>query len=186
MVAGTMLPMRSWIGWPQVVDSQTPTETRAIWARAAGSAGRHQVDVIRTIDGDTFEALVHLWPGLDMTTRVRLRGIDTAEMKAPCSEELRLAKAASARLRDLLGEAASRSPISAPTNITDAWLPMSRRREPPTSQRRWWRAVLPAPIMAVIAKAGATARAGSPKKSRVSRGFSCRDDAPPRFDRLRS
>ena len=39
-----------------------------------------------------------------MTTRVRLRGIDTAEMKASCSEEFRLAKAASARLRDLLGE----------------------------------------------------------------------------------
>jgi endonuclease YncB( thermonuclease family) len=104
VVAGTMLPIRSWIGWPHVVVSQTPTETRAIWARAAGSAGRHQVDVIRTIDGDTFEALVHLWPGLDMTTRVRLRGIDTAEMKASCLEELRLAKTASARLRDLLGE----------------------------------------------------------------------------------
>jgi endonuclease YncB( thermonuclease family) len=41
---------------------------------------RHQVEVVRTIDGDTFEALVHLWPGLDMTTRVRLRGIAAAEM----------------------------------------------------------------------------------------------------------
>jgi endonuclease YncB( thermonuclease family) len=65
---------------------------------------RHQVEVVRTIDGDTFEALVHLWPGLDMTTRVRLRGIDAAEMKAACAEEFRLAQAASARLRDLLGE----------------------------------------------------------------------------------
>lgn len=104
VVAGTMLPVRSWIDWPQAANSRAPAETRAIWARAAGSAGRHQVDVIRTIDGDTFEALVHLWPGLDMTTRVRLRGIDTAEMKASCPEELRLAKAAGARLRDLLGE----------------------------------------------------------------------------------
>lgn len=104
VAAGTMLPIRSWIDRPQVVNPRTPTETRAIWARATGSADRHQVEVIRTIDGDTFEALVHLWPSLAMTTRVRLRGIDAAEMKASCAEEFRLAKAASARLRDLLGE----------------------------------------------------------------------------------
>ena len=163
VVAGTMLPIRSWVGWPHVVDSQTPTETRAIWARAAGSAGRHQVDVIRTIDGDTFEALVHLWPGLDMTTRVRLRSIDTAEMKASCPEELRLAKAASARLRDLLGEGGVTIANIGPDNITDAWLPLPRRRERRTSRRRLWRAVMPVPITAVIAKAGAIARAGSPR-----------------------
>jgi endonuclease YncB( thermonuclease family) len=39
---------------------------------------RHPVDVLKTIDGDTFEARVYLWPGLDLTTRVRLRGIDAA------------------------------------------------------------------------------------------------------------
>jgi endonuclease YncB( thermonuclease family) len=103
-----MLPVRNWVRWPPAVLNQTslpaPTDTRAIWARAADSAARHQVEVVRTIDGDTFEALVHLWPGLDMTTRVRLRGIDAAEMKAACAEELRLAQAASVRLRDLLSE----------------------------------------------------------------------------------
>lgn len=103
-MAGTMLPIRNWIDRPPAANPRTPAETRAIWARAASSADRHQVEVIRTIDGDTFEALVHLWPGLAMTTRVRLRGIDAAEMKASCFEELRLARAASARLRDLLGE----------------------------------------------------------------------------------
>lgn len=108
VVAGTMLPIRSWMHWPPAVvdpvSRPAETDTRAIWARAANSGVRHPVDVVRTIDGDTFEALVHLWPGLDMTTRVRLRGIDAAEMKASCPEELRLAQAASARLRDLLGE----------------------------------------------------------------------------------
>lgn len=78
-----MLPVRSWVHWPPEIVNQTPlpsdTDTRAIWARAADSGVRHPVDVVRTIDGDTFEALVHLWPGLDMTTRVRLRGIDAAE-----------------------------------------------------------------------------------------------------------
>jgi endonuclease YncB( thermonuclease family) len=64
----------------------------------------HAAEVLRVLDGDTFEARVHLWPGLDMTTRVRLRGIDAAELKASCPEELRLAEAASAALRDLLGE----------------------------------------------------------------------------------
>ena len=39
---------------------------------------------IRTIDGDTFEARVHLEPGLDLNTRVRLRGIDAPELKASC------------------------------------------------------------------------------------------------------
>ena len=44
--------------------------------------------MLRTIDGDTFDARVHLSPGLDLTTRVRLRGIDAPELKAACPEEL--------------------------------------------------------------------------------------------------
>jgi endonuclease YncB( thermonuclease family) len=47
----------------------------------------HPAEVLRVIDGDTFEAKVNLWPGLDITTRVRLRGIDAPEMKARCGEE---------------------------------------------------------------------------------------------------
>jgi micrococcal nuclease len=34
---------------------------------------------VRVIDGDTFEARVRIWPGMDVTTRVRLRGIDAPE-----------------------------------------------------------------------------------------------------------
>ena len=60
--------------------------------------------MLRTIDGDTFEAKVHLWPGLDMVTRVRLRGIDAPELKAACAEEYRMARAASDALRTLLAE----------------------------------------------------------------------------------
>jgi len=30
---------------------------------------------------------VHLWLGLDMTTRVRLRGIDAPELKASCPQD---------------------------------------------------------------------------------------------------
>ena len=60
--------------------------------------------MLRTIDGDTFEAKVHLWPGLDMVTRVRLRGIDAPELKAACAEEYRMARSASDALRALLAE----------------------------------------------------------------------------------
>jgi endonuclease YncB( thermonuclease family) len=54
----------------------------------------HPAEVLRIIDGDTFEARVNLWPGLDVTTRVRLRGIDAPELKARCGEERIKAEAA--------------------------------------------------------------------------------------------
>jgi endonuclease YncB( thermonuclease family) len=65
---------------------------------------RHPVDVLWTVDGDTFEARVHLSDDLDVATRVRLRGIDAAELKASCPEELQLAQAAKDALRSLLGQ----------------------------------------------------------------------------------
>ena len=108
-----MLPIRRWVHWPPAVianssssssETQVPADILAIWSRTGSPDVRHPVDVVRTIDGDTFEARVHLWPGLDMTPRVRLRGIGAAELKASCPEELRLAEAASVALRDLLGE----------------------------------------------------------------------------------
>ena len=65
--------------------------------RPADNLDRHRAtDVIRTIDGDTFEARVHLSPGVDPVSRVRLRGIDAPELKASCPEELEKAEAASA------------------------------------------------------------------------------------------
>ncbi len=62
---------------------------------AAVARGSHPAEVLRVLDGDTFEARVHVWPGLDVTTRVRLRGIDAPEIKARCGDEY--AKAQSAR-----------------------------------------------------------------------------------------
>ena len=64
----------------------------------------HAVEVLKVIDGDTFEARVHLWPGLYTTTRVRLRGIDAPEMKARCAEERDRAEAARETLRAILAE----------------------------------------------------------------------------------
>jgi endonuclease YncB( thermonuclease family) len=46
-----------------------------------------------------------IWrPGLELTTRVRLRGIDAPELKASCAQELRMAEAAGDALRGLLDE----------------------------------------------------------------------------------
>jgi endonuclease YncB( thermonuclease family) len=61
-------------------------------------------DVLRVLDGDTFEAQVHVWPGIDITTKVRLRGIDAPELRARCPEERTKAEAAREALRALLGE----------------------------------------------------------------------------------
>src|ERR1700675_4802228 len=106
VAAGTMLPVRHWIhrpvpSWATGLPGQ---DSEVIWRRAGNPDVRHPVDVIRTIDGDTFEARVHVSPGLDLTTRVRLRGIDAPELKASCPQELQMAEAASDALRGLLGE----------------------------------------------------------------------------------
>jgi endonuclease YncB( thermonuclease family) len=63
-------------------------------------------DVLRVIDGDTFEARVHVWPGLDITTKVRLRGVDAPELKARCPAERSMAEAARDALGDMLAEGA--------------------------------------------------------------------------------
>jgi endonuclease YncB( thermonuclease family) len=111
VAAATMSPIRHWVHWPRphaadwhAPDSPAARDAEMVWKRAGNPDVRHPVDVIRTIDGDTFEARVHLWPGLDLSTRVRLRGIDAPELKAACPQELQMAEAASDALRGLLGE----------------------------------------------------------------------------------
>jgi endonuclease YncB( thermonuclease family) len=75
-----------------------------ITAPASARGTGHPAEVLRVIDGDTFEARVNVWPGLAVTTKVRLRGIDAPELKARCPEERTLAEAARDALRDLLAE----------------------------------------------------------------------------------
>lgn len=102
-----MLPVRHWLHLPwttSLPQSQTHHDSETIWKRAGNPAVRHPVDVLYTVDGDTFEARVHLWPGLDLSTRVRLRGIDAPELKAQCADELKRAEAATAALRGLLAD----------------------------------------------------------------------------------
>lgn len=86
--------------------SATP-EVAAVPAPAkAGTSLRsgHPADVLRVIDGDTFEARVRIWPGTDVTTRVRLRGIDTPELRARCEGERGRALAARDALAGILSQ----------------------------------------------------------------------------------
>jgi endonuclease YncB( thermonuclease family) len=43
---------------------------------------RYSAEVVHVIDGDTFAARVTIWPGVEVKTRVRLRGIDAPELHA--------------------------------------------------------------------------------------------------------
>jgi hypothetical protein len=81
----------------------TPTRADQDTIRAAVGMA-HRVEVLRVIDGDTFDARVHLWPGLYTTTRVRLRGADAPEQKARCAEERVMAETAREALRALLDQ----------------------------------------------------------------------------------
>jgi endonuclease YncB( thermonuclease family) len=64
----------------------------------------YPAELVRVIDGDTFEARVRVWPGLDVDTHVRLRGIDAAELHARCADELAKAQAARAALQAMLDQ----------------------------------------------------------------------------------
>jgi len=67
-------------------------------------SGGYTADLLRVIDGDTFEARVHVWPGVVVTTKVRLRGIDAPEMNARCTEERSKAERARDALSSLLAD----------------------------------------------------------------------------------
>ena len=132
VAAGTMLPLRhGCTGRADVGRSQAARDAEMIWRRAGNPTRGIRSTCSAPIDGDTFEARVHLWPGLDLTTRVRLRGIDAPELKAPVRRNCSWPKPRPRALRACSAKARSRSTISAPTNITAASSPTSPTRRTP-------------------------------------------------------
>ena len=106
VAAGTMLPVRDWVrrSLPNSVDSQAARDAEMVWKRAGNPDTRHSVDVIRTIDGDTFEARVHLAAGSrsdDTHPPARNR---CARIEGILSAGIADGEAATAALRALLGE----------------------------------------------------------------------------------
>lgn len=58
--------------------------------------------VLSVTDGDTFRARIPVWDNIDVVTAVRIRGIDTPEIKGKCPAEKAAALEAKARLAVLL------------------------------------------------------------------------------------
>jgi endonuclease YncB( thermonuclease family) len=95
---------------PVVTEPAAMNETAPVAAADIALAHRldpnivYPIEVLRIIDGDTFEARVRVWPGLDVDTKIRLRGVDAAELHARCDSELAQAQAARVALVRILGE----------------------------------------------------------------------------------
>lgn len=105
VVTAIALGFRQGAIWPiPHADDGQSRDANIIVQQSGNSDTRLAVDVIRTVDGDTFLARVHQQGGRDLVARVRLRGIDAPEMKASCQAELDKAEAASDALRNLLGQ----------------------------------------------------------------------------------
>ncbi|MGZ5836846.1 MAG: thermonuclease family protein [Xanthobacteraceae bacterium] len=86
LLGGAIAGIVGWEYFSGPVVSKRTAETAAP-ASPLSATGRYAVDVLRVIDGDTFEARVHVWPSFELTTRVRLRSIDAPELKARCEAE---------------------------------------------------------------------------------------------------
>jgi len=57
-------------------------------------SGPFPFEVLDVIDGDTFRAKVKIWLGQSVTVKVRLKGVDTPEMRGKCAAEKKLAREA--------------------------------------------------------------------------------------------
>jgi endonuclease YncB( thermonuclease family) len=88
----------------QVVMANAAPAAPSVTPDPQAAPGSHPAEVLRVIDGDTFEARVRVWPGVEITTKIRLRGIDAPELKARCVEERTKAETARAALNAMLAE----------------------------------------------------------------------------------
>lgn len=70
--------------------------------RSTAFKGPVEASVVEIIDGDTFLAEAHVWPGHFVTVNIRIRGIDAPEMKSRCEKERDAALRARAELASLI------------------------------------------------------------------------------------
>lgn len=72
-------------------------------AQSSEFPGPYTGQVVRVIDGDTFEARVDIWPRHSVIVSVRVRGVDAPELFRPgCEEERLQANLALAQMEELL------------------------------------------------------------------------------------
>lgn len=78
------------------------TPSPALSASARRLPGPLAADLLRIIDGDTFEARIRIWFGQDVTVLVRIAGIDAPELAGGCEAERVKAERAGQELASLL------------------------------------------------------------------------------------
>ncbi len=67
-------------------------------------AGPIPARVEKVIDGDTLRVRAHIWLGQEVSVLVRIRGIDTPEIKGRCAEERSGARAARSALETAVAD----------------------------------------------------------------------------------
>lgn len=75
-----------------------------VLAREAEIAGPVAAEILRVIDGDTLLVEAHPWPQQRVEVYVRLRGIDTPELRSACPGERDAAHLARQALTAMAGE----------------------------------------------------------------------------------
>lgn len=99
MAAGAGLLILSFASANPSSDAAVPAQRLA----AASLRGPVRADVVRIIDGDTFEAAARIWLGEAVDVHVRIEGIDAPELHAHCPSEARRARAARVWLQRRIG-----------------------------------------------------------------------------------
>ncbi len=82
-----------------IVAAPTDAAERPALNRLAGPVS---AEVLRVIDGDTIEVRAHIWLGQEVTTLVRLGGVDAPELKGKCESERAAARRAKAAIEEKL------------------------------------------------------------------------------------
>lgn len=77
----------------------------AVLGTAHAEGLRVPAEVVRVYDGDTFTADARPWPGVTIRVSVRLKGVDTPEIRGRCQMEKQLAIDARERLKGLFSDA---------------------------------------------------------------------------------
>ncbi|MEF2071351.1 thermonuclease family protein [Consotaella aegiceratis] len=67
-------------------------------------SGPVEASVVDIYDGDTMTVEAFIWPMQSVRVAVRLRGVDTPELRGKCASEKLAAQAARDRLRELVGD----------------------------------------------------------------------------------
>lgn len=74
--------------------------------------GPVEADVVRVVDGDTIDVKVMAWPDQAVWESIRIRGLDTPEIRGKCQAEKDLAQAAKKYLASMIEAQAGRVRLS--------------------------------------------------------------------------